>query len=66
MSQSLRDLQRALAGDIGFSSALEELSTSLFNGKLPAMWARLVGEPEVHPVSERVCGQAAARHTGPL
>ncbi|KAF5830619.1 hypothetical protein DUNSADRAFT_14266 [Dunaliella salina] len=41
MSQSLRDLQRALVGDIGFSSALEELSTSLFNGKLPVMWARL-------------------------
>jgi hypothetical protein len=42
MSQSLKDLQRALVGDIGFSSALEDLSTSLFSGKLPVMWARLV------------------------
>ena len=41
MRSSLKDLQRALAGEIGFSSILEELSTSLFNGQLPTMWAKL-------------------------
>lgn len=41
MSSSLKDLQRALTGEIGFSSSLEELANSVFNGKLPAMWARL-------------------------
>ncbi|DBA95316.1 TPA: Dynein heavy chain cytoplasmic [Trebouxia sp. C0006] len=46
MRSSLKDLQRALAGEIGFSSQLEELSTSLFNGQLPAMWAKLTPATE--------------------
>ncbi len=41
MSSSLHDLQRALAGEVGFSGPLEELSGALANGKLPAAWARL-------------------------
>lgn len=47
MGSSLKDLQRALAGEIGFSSQLEDLSTSLFNGQLPSMWAKLT------PVTEK-------------
>ncbi|KXZ49756.1 DHC2 protein [Gonium pectorale] len=50
MVSSLRDLQRALIGEIGFSSRLEELASSLFNGKLPAMWARL------NPATEKALG----------
>ena len=46
MSQSLGDLTRALSGEIGFSSTLEELSAALFNGKLPALWARLTPATE--------------------
>jgi dynein heavy chain len=41
MRSSLADLQRALSGEVGFSAALEALAASLFNGQLPAMWARL-------------------------
>jgi dynein heavy chain len=50
MSASLKDLQRALTGEIGFSSALEDLANALFNGKLPAMWARL------NPATEKPLG----------
>jgi dynein heavy chain len=38
------------AGEIGVSAALEELSTSLFNGKLPPAWARL------NPATEKPLG----------
>ena len=38
------------AGEIGFSAALEELSSSLFNGKLPPAWARL------NPATEKALG----------
>lgn len=50
MLASLKELQRALSGEIGFSSSLEELSTSLYNGQLPAMWARL------NPATEKMLG----------
>ncbi len=41
MHSSLFDLKRALLGEIGMSSELDELANSLFNGFLPPMWARL-------------------------
>jgi dynein heavy chain, axonemal len=41
MRASLKDVLRALAGEIGLSGLLEALSNSLFNGHLPAMWSRL-------------------------
>ena len=41
MASSLKELQRALTGEVGMSNALEELSRSLFNGTIPGMWARL-------------------------
>ena len=50
MRLSLKDLQRALSGEIGFSSHLEELSNSLFNGQLPNMWAKL------SPPTEKMLG----------
>ena len=41
MRASLRDVLRALAGEVGLSGLLEALSNSLFNGQLPQMWSRL-------------------------
>jgi dynein heavy chain, axonemal len=41
MRASLKDVLRALAGEIGLSGSLEALSNSLFNGQLPAMWSKL-------------------------
>ena len=38
MSTSLSDLIRALNGEIGLSDALEEVASSLVNGRLPSLW----------------------------
>lgn len=46
MTMSLKDVLRALAGEIGLSGPLEALSSSLFNGLVPAMWAKLNPETE--------------------
>ena len=50
MRSSLRDLQKALSGEIGMSVELDALSVSLFNGQLPAMWARM------NPATEKMLG----------
>ena len=50
MRSSLRDLQRALAGEIGFSARLDDLAAALFNGQLPSLWARL------NPATEKPLG----------
>lgn len=50
MTSSLKDLQRALSGEIGFSTQLEDLSTALYNGKLPPMWMKL------NPATEKGLG----------
>merc|ERR1719440_1856415 len=39
MVANLKDLKRALKGEIGMSQSLDELGTSLFNGQLPVQWA---------------------------
>eukprot|EP00249_Psilotum_nudum_P003911 c17416_g1_i1 orf=26-844(-) len=41
MEESLHKLKKALAGEIGMSNYLDELSSSLYNGQLPSMWRRL-------------------------
>ncbi|EFJ08822.1 hypothetical protein SELMODRAFT_131043 [Selaginella moellendorffii] len=46
MAESLRKLKKALAGEIGMSKDLDELSTALFNGQLPNMWRRLTSQTE--------------------
>lgn len=46
MALSLRDVLRALAGEIGLSGPLEALCSSLFNGQVPALWARMNPETE--------------------
>jgi dynein heavy chain len=46
MLANLSDLKRALKGEIGMSQNLEELLVSLFNGQLPAAWAKLAPQTE--------------------
>uniref|UniRef100_A0A3Q0RTU3 Uncharacterized protein n=1 Tax=Amphilophus citrinellus TaxID=61819 RepID=A0A3Q0RTU3_AMPCI len=41
MQLSLTELQRALAGEVGMSSELDEVARSLFNGHIPAIWKKL-------------------------
>lgn len=41
MRSSLADLQRALAGEVGMSQALDDVARALFNGAIPPMWRRL-------------------------
>ncbi|XP_071826175.1 dynein axonemal heavy chain 10-like isoform X2 [Apostichopus japonicus] len=41
MSKSLIELQRALKGEVGMSSVLDEVARALFNGQIPAIWRRL-------------------------
>ena len=46
MRASLVALRKALAGEVGFSAPLEALAAALFNGQLPAAWARLNPETQ--------------------
>jgi dynein heavy chain len=46
MLTSLVDLKRALVGEIGMSETLDLVGASLFNGYLPAMWARKAPKTE--------------------
>lgn len=41
ISLTIANLKRALNGEIGMNSELDNLSLSLFNGFLPESWARL-------------------------
>ncbi|CAH8459226.1 unnamed protein product [Dicrocoelium dendriticum] len=43
---SLRDLKKALAGKIGMSEELDDITRCLANGLLPACWRRLVPQTE--------------------
>ncbi|CAF96734.1 unnamed protein product, partial [Tetraodon nigroviridis] len=41
MRRSLAELQKALAGEVGMSSELDEVARALFNGQIPAIWKKL-------------------------
>ncbi|XP_035829687.1 dynein heavy chain 10, axonemal isoform X2 [Aplysia californica] len=41
MRRSLATLKRALAGEVGMSSELDDVARSLFNGQIPSIWRRL-------------------------
>lgn len=41
MSRSLAELQRALAGEVGMSSELDDVARSLFLGQIPNIWRKL-------------------------
>ncbi|KXS21993.1 hypothetical protein M427DRAFT_494431 [Gonapodya prolifera JEL478] len=46
MSSSLRDLRKALKGEIGMSQQLDELANNVYNGALPQMWKGLAPQTE--------------------
>eukprot|EP01083_Nonionella_stella_P103237 294682_1 len=46
MESSLADLQKALLGEIGMSSSLDELASALYNGFLPDIWRRLAPQTQ--------------------
>ena len=41
MGQNVKDLQRALVGEIGMSPELDDLATAFFSGAFPHQWRRL-------------------------
>uniref|UniRef100_UPI000FC45FB7 Dynein axonemal heavy chain 10 n=1 Tax=Bos taurus TaxID=9913 RepID=UPI000FC45FB7 len=41
MTRSLAELQRALAGEVGMSSELDDVARSLFLGQIPNIWRKL-------------------------
>jgi dynein heavy chain len=41
MGSTLKDVQRAVIGEIGMSDELDALADALFNGFLPALWRKL-------------------------
>lgn len=46
MLTSLKDLQKAIKGEIGMSAQLDKLATALFNGSLPPSWRALAPQTE--------------------
>eukprot|EP01015_Nassula_variabilis_P031722 TRINITY_DN7218_c0_g1_i8.p1 TRINITY_DN7218_c0_g1~~TRINITY_DN7218_c0_g1_i8.p1 ORF type:complete len:428 (+),score=99.42 TRINITY_DN7218_c0_g1_i8:162-1445(+) len=46
IQETLTNLIRALKGEIGMSSELDDLSSSLFNGFLPDLWRKLAPQTE--------------------
>lgn len=46
MSSSIKDLKRALKGEIGMSADLDVLGNAFFNGLLPPMWSKLAPQTE--------------------
>jgi len=46
MVGNLADLKRALKGEIGMTQALDDIGTAIFNGQLPAAWAKLSPQTE--------------------
>jgi dynein heavy chain, axonemal len=41
MGSSIKELKRALKGEIGMSADLDVLGNSFFNGFLPPMWSKM-------------------------
>ena len=46
MKTTLKQLQKALVGEIGMSNELDALATALFNGLLPGVWAKKTAATE--------------------
>uniref|UniRef100_A0A7S2K9S5 AAA+ ATPase domain-containing protein n=1 Tax=Leptocylindrus danicus TaxID=163516 RepID=A0A7S2K9S5_9STRA len=57
MASSLLSLQKALAGEIGTSDSLDAIGDALFNGFLPACWAKLA------PATEKKLGSWMSHFT---
>jgi len=43
---SLKELKRALAGEVGMSSELDDIANALFNGAIPPSWRRICPQTE--------------------
>ena len=43
---SLKELKRALAGEVGMSSELDDIASALFNGAIPPSWRRICPQTE--------------------
>jgi len=41
MKSSLKELKRALKGEVGMSNVLDQLARALFNGTIPPLWSKL-------------------------
>jgi len=46
MTKSLKQLRKALVGEIAMSNELDALGTNLFNGELPTMWTKLTPQTD--------------------
>jgi len=46
MVNNLKDLKRALKGEIGMTPMLDELGSALFNAQLPGLWAKLAPQTQ--------------------
>jgi dynein heavy chain len=46
MRNSLKELKRALAGEVGMSSELDDIASALFNGTIPPSWRRICPQTE--------------------
>jgi len=46
MSRTLKELRRAIAGEVGMSTELDALGTNLYNGQLPDMWRKLTPQTQ--------------------
>ncbi|KAJ1617774.1 dynein heavy chain and region D6 of dynein motor-domain-containing protein [Pavlovales sp. CCMP2436] len=46
MSKSLKELRRAIAGEVGMSTELDHLGSNLYNGQLPDMWRKLTPQTQ--------------------
>ena len=46
MGKTLKELRRAIAGEVGMSTELDALGSNLYNGQLPDMWRKLTPQTE--------------------
>jgi dynein heavy chain len=51
MAASIKDLKRALNGEIGMSADLDILGAAFFNGQVPPSWAKLAPATEKNLVN---------------
>ena len=53
VNTSLRDVRKALKGEVVMTSELEQMGTSLFNNQVPEMWSK-VAYPSLKPLASWV------------
>ena len=53
LASTLKDIRKALKGEVVMTAELEEMGTSLFNNQVPSMWAK-VAYPSLKPLASWV------------